>query len=168
MIFLTVGHERSFDRLAHALDDWCRANPAIPAFGQLAALGPDGYRPTAYDWQEFLSPAEFTRHFEQASLVVAHAGMGTIITALSLSKPLVIVPRRGHLRETRNDHQMATARHFGRKPGLFVAEDDQALTATLDGIIARPPGGNMQKIGDFADPALIESLRHFIHAGRGR
>jgi UDP-N-acetylglucosamine transferase subunit ALG13 len=47
--------------------------------------------------------------------------MGTILTALELGKPILVVPRLGDLNETRNDHQVATAKR--------LAEDDLILAA---------------------------------------
>ena len=40
-----------------------------------------------------MSPEEYQRRFAEADLIVGHAGMGTIIAALELGKPLLMLPR---------------------------------------------------------------------------
>ena len=118
MIFVTVGIQTPFDRLLRTVDDWaglrCRA-------GVFAQVGESGYRGRHIITAKFLAPLEYRRRVETAQFVVAHAGMGSIITALELGKPIIVMPRRGDLSETRNDHQIATAKHFIQHPGIAVA-----------------------------------------------
>ena len=91
MIFATVGHELRFDRLIKGLDDWAFASGNDDIFAQVAELGDNGYSPRNFEWQSFLDPDTFKSNFEKADLIVAHAGMGTIITALTMKKPLLIM-----------------------------------------------------------------------------
>ncbi|MFC4271752.1 glucuronosyltransferase [Sneathiella chungangensis] len=166
MIFVTVGHELRFDRLIEGLDDWSLATGYQDIFAQVAELGDDGYRPKNFKWQSFLDPDSFKSNFDQADLIVAHAGMGTIITALTLKKPLLIMPRKGSLKETRNDHQIATAEQFSRRTGIYVAKDETELGATLDHLIANPPPKINEAASQFAEPQLIQAIRSFIYNGK--
>ena len=59
-----------------------------------------------------MSPKECTDRMVAADAIIAHAGMGTILTALEMGKPLLVMPRRAELGEHRNDHQLATAMRF--------------------------------------------------------
>lgn len=162
MIFLTVGHELAFDRLAEAVDLWCAQNPDQIVFGQLAKLSEDNYKPKHFEWQEFLDPADFNKRFEEASIVIAHAGMGSIITALTMAKPILIMPRRGHLKETRNDHQVATSNRFASKDGVIVAQDETEFSGVIKSLIAVAADHKSEPIGPFAEPSLIEAVRSFI------
>ena len=163
MIFLTVGTHEPFDRLVRCVDDWCAArNDAPDVLAQITARAV--YRPKAVRPVATLSPEEYSRCFREAEFIVSHAGMGSIITALSLQKPIAILPRRGHLQETRNDHQFATMQRFGGWAGIFVAEDEAALPTVLD----RLAGGDAttgHEISPFASKELIDALRAFIHEG---
>lgn len=161
MIFLTIGSHEPFDRLVRAFDDWCGAHPQEDAFAQIAHVGHGGYRPQHCAWTEKLGPLEYSAHFNDAKLIVSHAGMGSIITAMNLGKPLVVMPRRGHLQETRNDHQWATAQRFAGKPGLFVADDERALAVTMDQALA---GGSLgdRGVSAFAEEMLIKRIRDMI------
>jgi UDP-N-acetylglucosamine transferase subunit ALG13 len=82
--------------------------------------------------EAFLSPSRAESLMRDASLIVAHAGMGSVLAALSLRKPIVILPRRGSLAEHRNDHQMATARWLEGRAGVFVAWETSDLAQLLD------------------------------------
>ena len=77
-----------------------------------AQVGPTDLRPRHIEWAPFIEPAEFRERVRACSAMVAHAGMGSILTAMEFGKPILVMPRRGALMETRNDHQVATARRF--------------------------------------------------------
>ncbi|MEL6999526.1 MAG: glycosyltransferase [Pseudomonadota bacterium] len=157
MIFFTVGTQLPFDRLTQALDVWAADNPDHKIIGQISDPGPEGYKPRHFAWTEHFDPASFQARFETATHIVAHAGMGTIISALSAGKPLLIMPRRAELGEQRNDHQLATARRFGEKPGIRVVEEAGEVASCMDELLAL--GVTAAATGRFADPALIAALR---------
>ena len=163
MIFLTVGHEMPFDRLVHAVDEWCRDRNRSDVFGQIGDPGPKGYIPSHFEYKFFIEPDEYERRFRQADLIIAHAGTGSIITALTLPKPILIMPRHRALKETRNDHQIATADRFASRPGVKVAIDEMELGPALDRIV-----DNLIPVGEeiaspFAESRLLETIREFIH-----
>ena len=118
-LLLTVGTQLPFDRLTRALDDWFAMTRYgdLHVFGQIGPVGGTGYRPLHFEWTDFLSPEEFGARFDEATHIVAHAGMGTIISAMVAAKPITILPRLAVLGEQRNDHQSATIRNFSNKPG---------------------------------------------------
>lgn len=156
MIFVTVGDQMPFDRLIRIVDRWAveRGRPDV-----FAQVGAGGWEPPHLRWTQRLEPAEFKRHLEAAAIVVAHAGMGTILSALYSGKPLLVFPRRGELRETRNDHQVATARHFAGKGVLEAAFSEAELVGKLDHLQEfRSP----HPIGAFAAPQLLAAVRDFL------
>ena len=129
MIFVTVGGQMPFDRLIRTVDEWALSRARSDVFAQ---IGPSDFRAQAIETTSFINSIEFRRRFEAASLIVAHAGMGTIITALECGKPIIVMPRRGKLRETRNDHQVAMATHLLGQGQVTVAFDEQQLIERLD------------------------------------
>ncbi len=165
MIFLTVGNELPFDRLVRAVDLWCGKKGRKNVFGQVADIGEEGYKPENFEWQEFVSPTEYQSKYDEAELVIGHAGMGTIITAMVKAKPILIMPRRAAFRETRNDHQMATVQQFVKYPGLLVAENELQVGTMLDKWEARHEQVVMKSIGPYAEGRLIKTIRDFIIAG---
>lgn len=163
MIFLTVGSHEPFDRLVRGVDAWCGARRnRCEVFGQIT--GRAHYVPKHFRTVPHLSPAEFAERFRQASCIVSHAGMGTIINALVAGKPIAVMPRRGHLRETRNDHQYATVRRLKGRAGLLVTETEEDLPMVLDRLLELRSEG--ERVSRYADAALIDTLRETIH-GKG-
>ncbi|MFK7751192.1 MAG: glycosyltransferase [Sedimentitalea sp.] len=165
MIFLTVGTHEPFDRLVQAMDNWCGTVSDHPdVFGQITTPTETAYRPKNFEWTDRLTPTEFSKRFSQAALIVSHAGMGTIISALQVGKPVVVMPRRGHLGETRNDHQFATANQLANRAGICVAEDETQLATCINQARARVSDANAPQISEFADPLFTSALRDFIFA----
>ncbi|MCR4303439.1 MAG: hypothetical protein NUV63_04310 [Gallionella sp.] len=156
MIFVTVGAQMPFDRLVKTVDQWALEHGRDDVFAQ---IGQTDYRPLNIQWVPFLSTEEFKLRYEAAKVIVAHAGTGSIITALQLGKPILIMPRRADLRETRNDHQIATSEQFRRFDSVAVALDESELINQLKGI------DNLhgyQTIEPYASHELIDAIREFI------
>ena len=157
MIFVTVGYQMAFDRLIVAIDDWAGEHPDAEIHAQ---IGPTDLQPRNLPWTDFMDPGEFERRARECSVMVAHAGMGSILTALEHGKPIVVMPRRGGLGETRNDHQMATARKFADRAGIHVAFDEAELLVALNRLEAL---GGSTATPSVASPQLLDHLKAFIH-----
>ena len=161
MIFLTVGTQLPFDRLVLAIDTWAGEHPDHPIFGQIADPGPDGYRPKNFEWVEDLSPPEFQARFDAATHIVAHAGMGTIISALNKGKPILLMPRSAHLGEHRNDHQKATVQGFRHKPGILVADGPDDIDERMVELVVRR-AASTALIQATADSRLTGAVREAL------
>ena len=86
--------------------------------------------------------------------------MGTILSALQACKPILVMPRREALGETRNDHQMDTSRELLAMGKINVAFNEIELTACLDRLGDYSAG---EAISPFASPELTTALHAFIH-----
>lgn len=156
VIFVTVGAQMPFNRLVKTIDQWANEQGRDDVFAQ---IGPTDYRPSHIQWTRLLDPGEFKRRCEAASVIVAHAGTGSILTALQLGKPILIMPRRANLRETRSDHQVGTAERFRRFESVAVAWDEKELIASLEGIDELT---GQQPIAPHASHELVKAIREFI------
>lgn len=159
MIFVTVGTQLAFDRMVRAVDAWAGARGRSDV---LAQIGPEAYVPRHFESKAFVGPGEFAGLAQEAAAIVAHAGMGSIITALTYGKPIIIMPRRADLGEQRNDHQLATAARFADRPGVMVARDETELPALLDQLSGLR---GAEPIPEFASESLIKAIRDFIDRG---
>jgi UDP-N-acetylglucosamine transferase subunit ALG13 len=163
LIFLTIGTHEPFERLVRAVDDWCASRGTGPqVFGQITEPKPGAWHPQHFDWVARLAPQEYEQRFAAARLIVSHAGMGSILTALQHAKPIVVMPRRGHLHETRNDHQFATVGRLGDRPGIHIAEDEIQLGPVLDRVLAESSGLQAVPIPALADSQFTDALRAFL------
>lgn len=158
MIFVTVGTQLPFDRMIRTVDEWAGSCGA----DVFAQIGPGGYVPKHVRWARFLTADACKDRILNSRTVVAHAGMGSILTALQLGKPILVMPRRGDLGEHRNDHQVATARQFLAQGRIHVAFDERELGRQLDELEALRP---CERITSRASPTLIAALRSFAITG---
>lgn len=154
-IFVTVGTQLPFDRLVAAVDTWAATHPA-EIFAQ---TGASAHQPQNIAWKDFIGVAEANQRIRTADLVVAHAGMGTILTRLEAGLPIIILPRRANLGEHRNDHQLATARRLSHLAGLTVVDDEEELSEMM---IAFQPQQNTAGVASVASPLLIAAIQQFV------
>lgn len=184
MIFVTVGSQLGFDRMVGAVAAWARSRAEGtgmhragmhgtgmngPGFdgtgtpaegtGMFFQTGATKLDLAGFEHMPVLSADEIRRKFDQASLVVAHAGTGTIIECMLRGKPVIVMPRSAKLHETRNDHQFATARRFQQRAGVFVAWDETELPALLDRASTLKGGATINR---HADQRLLDALRAFV------
>ncbi len=156
MIFVTVGTQLPFDRLISTVDAWAGRTGRRDI---LAQIGPSQICPQFIEYRPFFSPPEFSQHFTAAELVIAHAGMGSIISAMSQGKPILVMPRSAILHEHRNDHQISTARRFREMGRIMVAMDEHELEAQLNRLESIPVAS---WTGLYASPELLDAVRAFI------
>lgn len=156
MIFVTVGHQMPFDRMIRLVDQWAASHPEHEVVAQ---IGNADYRPRHLSWMTFLTPDEFRKNMGRARVVVAHAGMGSILAALENSKPILVFPRLAQFRETRNDHQVDTAIRLMKLGRVTAAFTEEEFSVALDGLDCLVPA---ETISPYASLELIETIRAFI------
>ena len=155
LIFATVGTQLPFDRLMIALNKWASDHPEEEVIAQ---TGPTKSTFPYLTCSNFLSPSQVEQATSACRLVVAHAGMGTVLTALRFKKPVILMPRKASFGEHRNEHQLATARWLKSTPGIYVAWETDDLTSLLSTSSFGDAGG----IVDYAQPELLNRLKEFI------
>jgi UDP-N-acetylglucosamine transferase subunit ALG13 len=112
--------------------------------------------------EQFIDPAKFRKHIESASLVIAHAGTGSSITALELGKRIIAMPRRSRIGEQRDGRQIAPARRFAQQGRIEVAFDERELLDKPDHLEAFD---ETEPLSARASLDLIASIRTFIETG---
>lgn len=161
-IFASVGSMFPFDRLARAVDEWAAAHPEVPV---LIQIGHGKYEPVHARFTRMMPPSQYQQCIRDARLFVAHAGMGSIISAIQCGRPLLMLPRLQAMGEHTTDHQLATIENVGRRDGLHVAMDVPQLTAAIDVLLA-DTGVAPAPIAPFASAELIANVRAFIMGGK--
>lgn len=155
-IFVTVGTDQHFDRMVKIVDRWAANNPTHEIFAQ---IGEADYQPTHLKYSKFLTPQEFIEHVKSSSLIIAHAGIGTIIISLTHQKPTLVMPKLASLGENRNEHQTATAKYLSRQVELNVVFDEHDLVVALNHLGSISSDST---IGRFAGHLLTIKLSSFI------
>jgi UDP-N-acetylglucosamine transferase subunit ALG13 len=154
MIFVTIGTQAPFDRFIEFVDEIAISieEPVI------AQTFKSTYIPKHIKTVDFISPDEFNLLFSEARLIISHAGMGSIISALTLGKPIIIFPRLASLEEHRSDHQIATAMRMNELEYVYVAYDKKQLKDLMLSENLKP----LKTIGNTISESLIESIKSFI------
>jgi UDP-N-acetylglucosamine transferase subunit ALG13 len=155
-VFLTVGSMLPFDRLVRTVDLWAKDYPDTLIYGQ---IGETSLRPVNIEFSAMVSPAEYRRRFAECDLVVSHVGMGTVITAFELNKPLVMLPRRADLQEVTSNHQIATAEWLEGRPGIHIVHSEHELAAAISRNL---DSEGVSRIETGTRERLIEAIRLFI------
>ncbi|MDE5594559.1 MAG: glycosyl transferase family 28 [Muribaculaceae bacterium] len=154
MIFVTTGTQEPFDRFLKIIDaivPYLHEEIIVQAFRDI-------YNPKNFSLREFISPGEFVSIMERSRLVVSHAGMGTILSALRMDKPIVVFPRVAAMGEHRNEHQIESANKMYDMGYVYLASDENALQSYMLNKNIQP----LKKIDNKASDSLINSLVDFI------
>ncbi|WP_434529983.1 glycosyltransferase (plasmid) [Haloarcula sp. NS06] len=154
MIFATVGTSPDgFDRLVRGVD------AIAPALGEpvTAQVGHGEYIPENINWFRFTDKEEIHELYRTASVVVAHAGAGTLSTALSYERPVVILPRREERGEHNDDHQTELATALSDRPGVQVVSETDELNSAIERARSESPDSVS------TDRSLVQFLSGYIN-----
>ena len=150
MIFCTIGTQAPFDRFLKIVDE-----VAADIDEEIVAqVYKSHYQAKNIKTVNFLPPDEFQELFKSARMIVAHAGMGTIISAMQQEKPIIVFPRIAKLGEHRNEHQLATAEKMKELGYVYVANTAEELKSLLVDPNLKP----LHKLGKFASQSLIDEM----------
>ncbi len=147
-----------FDRLIREVDSWAQYSGRNDLFAQ---IGNGKYQPRNLPWVRTLVPSEFSEKMRSSSLIVSHAGMGTILSAMEAGKPIVILPRRVADREVTTDHQVDTALWLKDKAGVVIASTEgdlpHAITIALGSL-----RNDLTRIHEYAPEEFTTRIRKFL------
>lgn len=157
VILVSVGTQLPFDRLIEAVDTWAEENGRTDVVGQ---IGPARYAPRAMRCFPFIEQRQFYELQVQCSVMVSHAGMGSLLGAMELGKPIIILARDHKRGEHRNGHQLATLGQFRNFPGVYAARDEdhvKELLSRCEQLTAAP------LLPTQAPSEFIEQLATYVH-----
>ena len=104
MIFVCLGSQQyPFNRPLKEIDRLIDEN--IIKEDVFAQIGNSDYIPKKFKYKDFLNPEDYKKVLEMADVVISHGGTGSIINAIKLSKPTIVIPRQSKYGEHLDDHQ---------------------------------------------------------------
>jgi UDP-N-acetylglucosamine transferase subunit ALG13 len=132
LIFVTLGtHPMSFERLVRELDDLiARKKINAKIMAQIGSTA-KSFQPKHFAFTDLLPPDKLTAEIRPADLVISHGGAGSIITALSLGKKVVVVPRRKKFLEHTDDHQIELCEALARKKKVICVKEIKELETAI-------------------------------------
>lgn len=156
MIFVAVGTQKfPFNRLLKNIDDLIKNGDITEEV--FAQIGNSDYVPQNYTYEKFISKEEFDRKVSESNLVITHSGVGTIISALSRHKPIIVCPRLSKYGEHVDNHQLEIARYFSKMKYILMCNEGESL---LDAI-------NLARDCEFAEyksqkAKAVETIRTYL------
>jgi UDP-N-acetylglucosamine transferase subunit ALG13 len=130
MIFVTVGNSIKgveFHRLIREMDEIARDLKE----DVVAQIGYIKDPPRHIRSFRYMNYVEIQTYFQQASMIVSHCGVGTVIHGLAHGKPIILLPRSKAHGEHIDDHQFELAHRLKGMEGIFVVEDVDQLRPTI-------------------------------------
>jgi UDP-N-acetylglucosamine transferase subunit ALG13 len=157
VIFVTVGSMFPFDRLIRLVDELA---PGWPQESFFAQVGETSLEPRNMAFEKVLSAGGFNEKVRTARLIIAHAGMGSVISAMEAKTPIAVLPRLAANGEVTTDHQLATAKWLQGKPGVHVALQESELGGAVAAALSAP--ADQQGMSASAPAQFLQKIRSFI------
>ncbi len=126
MILVTLGtQDKSFKRLLDAVVK--SIDEGIITDRVVVQAGHTKYETDKLEVFDYLSIEEFNELTKQASLIITHGGVGTIMSCLAKDKVIIGAPRLSKYLEHTNDHQIELLENFDEQGYIIYAKDLENL-----------------------------------------
>lgn len=128
MLFVTVGtHNQGFERLVKKVDE------IAPKLDQeiIIQTGHTEYKPKNCKYKAFFTQREFEKMCREASVVITHGGIGSIITPLKMCKPVIVVPRLKQYNEHTDDHQLQITKELEVQKKIIAVYNIENLIVAI-------------------------------------
>lgn len=131
MILVTVGtHRQGFERLIKAVDKLVEKNKIKDKV--TIQIGYSNYVPKNCKWFKFIDKDKFENLCKKSSLIITHAGVGSIMTSLKYNKPTIVVPRLKKFNEHRDDHQLQITKELEKQKRIIAIYDTNSLKEAIE------------------------------------
>ena len=132
MILITVGTEKfPFNRLMQWIDELINQDLIQPEIEEvIIQYGSCTFVPCRTKSYPILKQTDFLSLVDQARIIIAHCGEGTIDFLALIDKPFILVPRSHDFQEHVDDHQIELAEQLS-KLEIPIANSQQDLVDFL-------------------------------------
>ena len=114
MIFVTLGtQDKPFERLIKAVEKQVELGNITQEV--IVQSGCTKYKSDKLKIIPYMTIDELNKHLNDASLIITHAGVGTIIQALEIGKTVIAAARKKEFGEHVGDHQQQFLDNFSSK-----------------------------------------------------
>lgn len=121
MIFVTVGLSNfGFERLIKKMDSISEQISEEV----IMQIGASEYEPKNTKFFRFASREEIDKNYEDARIIVSHAGIGSLINCVKRGYKPIIVPRSSDYNEAFDNHQLEISKEFLNQNLVYVASPE--------------------------------------------
>lgn len=152
MILVTTGSSQApFDRLL-------RAFVRVDLEEELVVQhGASAIRPPQATCVDFVAVQQLAELVDRARVVVAHAGVGSILLCASRGRVPIVVPRLARFGEAVDDHQVFLARRLAVSGSVVATEDADDLPHLV-------AAGTPVSESSPSASSLVDDLRRYVDA----
>ncbi len=130
MIFVVLGTQKfQLNRLLKKLDELIEQGQIEDEI--IAQIGHSTYKPKHFQSFEFMNKDTFDQTIQKADIIIAHSGVGTIMTAINAQKPVIVFPRLAKYKEHVDDHQLDIAKAFESKSYVLCCYENDDLLSLI-------------------------------------
>lgn len=83
-------------------------------------------------FRPFITPEELIKLYQEARIVISHAGSGSILKGLKLEKKVIAIPRLAKYGEVVDDHQEEILEEFEKEKFLLGWKEGDSLKDLLE------------------------------------
>lgn len=133
MIFVILGtQDKKFPRLLKAIQKKINEGKISPEEEIIVQAGSTEFESNDMKIFDYISVNEFEECIDKADLIICHAGVGTILTALKKNKKIIAAARLKEFGEHVNDHQLQILENFKKKGYILELEDFDKLDVLIE------------------------------------
>lgn len=131
MILVTLGTQKfQMNRLVKAVDEISGDGKVGEDF--FIQRGVSTYKPKNCKYTDFMDSNRYVDNIRNCSVLITHAGVGTIDSGIKAGKPVIVVPRLAKYGEHVDDHQTQIAKAFSDKGCVLNCENLDELPKYID------------------------------------
>lgn len=132
MIFVILGtQDKKFPRLLEALQKQINTGKISKKEEIIVQSGSTKFESKNMKILDYMSVKKFEECIEKADIIICHAGVGTILTALKKGKKIIAAARLKKYGEHVNDHQLQILDNFTKEGYILALEDFEKLDLIL-------------------------------------
>lgn len=138
LILVVLGtHELPFTRLLDQIQKLINDDKITDQV--IVQAGHTKYESNEMTIHQFVSYEEMERLYNQADLIISHAGTGSVLTGVKKGKKVIAVPRLERYNEHNDDHQLQLIDALGTQGHIIPCEDVEGLSSALQKVQAFHP-----------------------------
>ncbi len=130
MILVTLGtQDKHFTRLVKEIDRL--KEKKVIKEKVLVQLGFTKYESKNLETFDLIEPDKLNQLIEDASLIITHGGVGSILSGIRHNKKVIAIPRLEKYKEHTNDHQLQIVNEFYNAGYILKCENIEDLANVL-------------------------------------
>ena len=133
MIFVILGtQDKTFPRLLDAVQKQIDLGNISKEEEIIVQAGSTKYNSKDMQVMDYIDVERFNELMEKADLIISHAGVGTILTALEKDKKVIAAARLKKYGEHVNDHQKQILENFKNAGYILALENFDKLNELIE------------------------------------